>query len=64
MTKKVRIENADNSPYNVVVRVFDKVIGVDGEPNQVLVEEHNLKHPTELAEFNIFESRYITISEN
>jgi hypothetical protein len=60
MTKAVRIENADNSSHKVLVQVFDK--GPEGEPD-ILVNEHHLDQPTNLAEVYIHRGRYAVIKE-
>ncbi len=62
MTKKVRIENADNSAYKVKVEVWDK--GVDGGPDTLA--EHagkDLLYPTEQTELYITSTRYLVIKE-
>ena len=60
MTKHVRIENADTSPYRVNVEVWDK--GVNGEPH-AKVETIVLPHPTSLMVYPITSSRYLVIKE-
>jgi hypothetical protein len=62
MTKKVRIENADNSSYKVVVQVWDK--GIDGNPD-TLAKEINLDHPTAMTgdEVYLTSTRYLVVKE-
>lgn len=62
MTKKVRIENACNSDYKVVVQTWDK--GQNGEPD-ILVREHVLGCPTAMTsdETYITSTRYLVIKE-
>lgn len=62
MTKQVRIENACNSDYKVVVQTWDK--GQNGEPD-TLVREHVLGCPTAMTgdETYITSTRYLVIKE-
>lgn len=62
MTKTVRIENADNSPYKVVVEVWDK--GQAGAPD-VLAKTINLDCPTAMtgSDCYITSSRYLVVKE-
>lgn len=62
MTKVVRIENADNSPYKVIVQVWDK--GFDGAPD-VLALERNLDYPTAMTSSEVYltSTRYIVVKE-
>ena len=61
MTKKVRVENADTSPYKVVVEVWDK--GQDGGPD-VLAFVRNLNSPTSMADdIYLTSTRYFVVRE-
>lgn len=62
MTKLVRIENADNSPYKVVVEVWDK--GAEGQPD-VLQKTINLDHPTTMTDASCYitSTRYLVVRE-
>lgn len=62
MTKKIRIENADNSAFKVVVQIWDKY-GVD-QPDR-LTREIELSHPTSMTGDDVFitSTRYIVIKE-
>ena len=48
MTKVVRIENADNSDYKVIVEIWDK-----GEPDK-LAKVINLDHPTSMTGSDVY----------
>jgi len=60
MTKRVRIENADNSHYRIVVDVFDRnhTVGPD-----FLVETHEINNPTDLVELYVHSERYLVVRE-
>lgn len=62
MTKFIRVENADNSPYKVVVEVWNK--GFDGEPD-TLVETKHLDHPTAMTDPHTYitATRYLVVKE-
>ena len=62
MTKKVRIENADTSPYKVKVEVWDK--GFDGQPD-TLVKTIDLDYPTQITDDNCYitNTRYLVVKE-
>ena len=64
MTKAVRIENADNSSFKVVVEIWDK--SVDGKPD-TLARTINLDHPTAMAGADgsvyLTATRYIVVRE-
>lgn len=62
MTKKVRIENADNASYKVVVEIWDK--GFDGAPD-VLANTINLDWPTAMTGDDVYltSTRYIVVKE-
>ena len=59
MTKNVRIENADNSAYKIVVEVWDTIMG----DVPVLVETKTLNNPTDLLTQAIWGGRYLVIRE-
>lgn len=58
MTKRVRIENADNSSFKVLVETWEK--HYDGD---VLVNRQHLDNPTNMAEAFIHSGRYLLIKE-
>lgn len=62
MTKKVRIENADNANFKVIVEVWDK--GVDGAAD-VLAKTVNLDWPTAMTGDDVYltSTRYIVVKE-
>ncbi len=62
MTKHVRIENADTSPYQVVVEIWEK--GYTGEADKK-VDEVLLGHPTAITGPNVYltSTRYIVVRE-
>lgn len=60
MTKKVRIENADTSPYKVTVQQWNK--GADGAPD-VMESEKALTNPADMGEFWIHSTKYIVVKE-
>lgn len=62
MTKHVRVENADNSDYKVVVQTWDK--GIDGAPD-VMAEEQTLSYPTAMTHANTYltSTRYLVVKE-
>lgn len=62
MTKQVRIENACNSNFKVVVQTWDK--GHDGEPDR-LVREEVLGCPTAMTgdDTYITSTRYLVVKE-
>lgn len=73
MTKLVRIENADNAPYKVVVEIWDKAraaytngagIEVPAAPD-TLVRTINLDSPTAMTDNGCYltSSRYIIVKE-
>lgn len=63
MTKKVRIENADMTAFNVVVQIWDKGYR-EGQPD-VLVKEIALSNPTDMTGDDVYltNTRYIVIKE-
>lgn len=63
MTKQVRIENADQAPYKVIVQVWDKGYPA-GEPD-TLVKEIELSHPTAMtgSDCYITNTRYLVVKE-
>lgn len=62
MTKKVRIEDADTSGFKLVVQVWDKSGGQNGEPD-VMASETPLSGATDLREFYVHSSRYLVVKE-
>lgn len=54
MTKRVRIENADNSDYVLVVQEME---------NGAVVRTTELKFPTDMAEVVLWQGKQILISE-
>lgn len=62
MTKHVRIENADTSPYKVVVEVWQKF--GDDRPDEI-VETINLDYPTQMTGSNVYihSHRYLVVKE-
>lgn len=63
MTKRVRVENADNSDYKIVVQVWDKSY-MEGQPD-TLVREIKLDYPTSLTPEDLYitNSRYLVVKE-
>lgn len=63
MTKRVRVENADNGDYKVVVQVWDKSY-MEGQPD-TLVREIKLDYPTALTPEDLYvtNSRYLVVKE-
>lgn len=63
MTKRVRVENADNGDYKVVVQVWDKSY-MEGQPD-TLVKEIKLDYPTAMATEDLYvtNSRYLVVKE-
>lgn len=62
MTKQVRIENADNAQYKVIVQVWDK--GIDGGPDK-MDREILLANPTEMTDASVYltSTRYLVVKE-
>ena len=62
MTKLVRVENADNSSYQVLVQTWDK--GQNGEPD-ILAHEEVLGCPCAMTGPGTFltSTRYLVIKE-
>lgn len=58
MTKNVRIENADNASYKVVVEVWEHR---DNGPE--LIETKSLLYPTDMLTQAIWKNRYLVIRE-
>lgn len=59
MTKTVRIENADNSNYKVIVEVWENT-----EAGPVHIENLPADYPTALVQTYITSTRYLVIREN
>lgn len=61
MTKRVRIENADNNnDHKLIVDTWVK--GQNGEPDR-LVKSENLDHPTDLCDAMVWEGQYVVVRE-
>jgi hypothetical protein len=60
MTKAVRIENADNSDYKVLVEVYEK--GAGGQPD-VLMDTFKADYPTTMVTAMIHSTRYLVVKE-
>lgn len=60
MTKKVRIENADNSDHKLVVQTWRK--SGDDRPD-ALVSEVPLNYPTAMTEGLVYQEQYLVIKE-
>jgi len=58
MTKNVRIENADNSKYKVVVETWEVRDGA-----YQLVDTKVLNNPTDMLNIAIWTNRYLVIKE-
>lgn len=65
MTKAVRVENADNSGYQLVVQIWDKgqKLSEDSAEPDILVSEHPLNYPTAMAEVFVHSTRYLVVKE-
>ncbi|NDP58009.1 MAG: hypothetical protein GZ090_01440 [Oxalobacteraceae bacterium] len=63
MTKKIRIENADNSSYKVVVQIWDK--GYPQGAPDTLVKEVHLDNPTAMTGDDVYltSTRYLVVKE-
>lgn len=63
MTKRVRIENADNADYKVLVQIWDKGYP-EGEPD-VLAKEVVLGCPTAMTGDDVYltSTRYFVVKE-
>lgn len=63
MTKLVRIENADQSNFKVVVEIWDKGY-LEGEPDK-LVKEIELAYPTQMTGLDCYltSTRYLVVKE-
>lgn len=62
MTKTVRIENADTSPYKIAVDVVETRI-FDGIETDVVVETKHLNNPTDLLPFTLCNGRKLVVRE-
>ena len=58
MTKNVRIENADNSPYKVIVEIWENYEG-----KATLIDTKLLSNPTDLFTLAIWKNRYLVVKE-
>ena len=67
MTKTIRVENADTSPYKVIVEVWDKPYTAPGEDSKphVLARTINLDNPCAMtpADLYLTSTRYLVVKE-
>lgn len=65
MTKLVRIENADNSDFKVIVQVWDKGRNDNGDVEDVLFKEVKLDYPTAMTDSSVYltSTRYLVVKE-
>lgn len=71
MTKLVRIENADQSPYKVLVEVWDKGqqmpdgLGGFNQAPDTLARTVELNHPTAMTDSSVYltSTRYLVVKE-
>ena len=71
MTKQVRIENADQSPFKVVVEVWDKGarmpdgLGGFNQGPDTLARTINLDYPTAMTDSSVYltSTRYLVVKE-
>lgn len=71
MTKMVRIENADNGPYKVVVQVWDKGpqmpdgLGGFNQCPDTLAREILLANPCDMTDASVYltSTRYLVVKE-
>ncbi len=63
MTKQVRIENADQAPYRVLVEVWDKGYP-EGQPD-ILAKTVELNNPTAMTGSDVYltSTRYLVVKE-
>jgi hypothetical protein len=60
MTKKIRIENADSSNYDVEISIWDKA---SADPLSTKVDTVVLRNPADMFETYITETRYVVVFE-
>lgn len=62
MTKHIRIENADNSDFRVIVQVWDKDAS---DASDTLVHEERLEYPTAMSSTAVYltGTRYVVVRE-
>ena len=58
MTKKVRIENADNSDHQIQVEIWEETTN-----GPLLVKTEELTYPAQMLETYIWNGRYLTVKE-
>ncbi len=71
MTKQVRIENADQAPYKVIVEVWDKGallpdgLGGFNQAPDTLQKTIELNHPTAMTDSSCYitSTRYLVVKE-
>ena len=61
MTKKERIEDADQAAFKILVQVWDKGYP-EGSPD-VMASETIFNGPTDLREFYLTSTRYLVVKE-
>lgn len=63
MTKHIRVENADNSNFKVIVQVWDKGYP-EGSPDTLALEE-KLDYPTAMTSSAVYltSTRYVVVKE-
>ena len=62
MTKRVRIENADTSSYQIAVDVIESRL-VDGQMVDTVVETKILANPADLMTFALWNGRKLVVRE-
>ena len=62
MTKRVRIENADTSSYQIAVDVIESRL-VDGQMVDTVVETKILANPADLMTFTLWNGRKLVVRE-
>ena len=62
MTKRVRIENADTSSYQIAVDVIESRL-VDGQMVDTVVETKILANPADLVTFALWNGRKLVVRE-
>jgi len=61
MTKKIRIENADNSTWPVKVEIWEKKAGLHS--TDLLVNTLIINNPTDMVEVYVHHTQYIKVLE-
>ncbi len=60
MTKRVRVENADNAHGSIIVQVWET--GAGGAPD-IMIEQTVLHHAADLTEKYLHKTRYLKVLE-